>query len=357
MKNYQTSMSQLNENRLKTAKHMEAFAKKSPFEDVVSPPIMLDQAVTGTEARPAAGEGGRTVATDDAVADEGSKNVTDQDEVKEEGSKEDAEASGDGKSELKENESSVASDEKPAPTTEQEEVKTMGSVEPVKADLDSFAGVHQSFYELSKRHHEQYNTYLLKYVEDWERVISQRIHGLLIHYRELQENAVHYKKKLGGLIQKVDRSQSVRQKLAEKLDRNEIKEMGAEEARDTVGEHLYLYIEEVMQRAWRDVFPLLLRSCRFEAEFSAASAGTLANLLAVAESVQRIGEDEECAEMGRLENLEKNHPEEIYTEENPFVKLTPRKKRAGSESGSVVSDEAHGVEPTSESPEGTLKEV
>jgi hypothetical protein len=122
--------------------------------------------------------------------------------------------------------------------------------------------------------------------------------------------------------------------------------MGAEEARDTVGEHLYLYIEEVMQRAWRDVFPLLLRSCRFEAEFSAASAGTLANLLAVAESVQRIGEDEECAEMGRLENLEKNHPEEIYTEENPFVKLTPRKKRAGSESGSVVSDEAHGVEPT-----------
>ena len=53
------------------------------------------------------------------------------------------------------------------------------AVEPTKADLDSFAGVHQSIYELSKRHHEQYGTYLLKYVEDWERVVSDRIHGLL----------------------------------------------------------------------------------------------------------------------------------------------------------------------------------
>ena len=145
----------------------------------------------------------------------------------------------------------------------------------------------------------------------------------------------------------MDRSNSVRHKLAEKLDRNEIKEMGADEARDTVGEHLYLYIEEVMERAWRDVFPLLLRSCRFEAEFTAVTAGALANLVAVAESIQRIGEDEECVVMGRLDDLEKKHPEEIYTEENPFVKLTPRKTKAkqaaasGSESGSVVTDEAH----------------
>lgn len=243
-------------------------------------------------------------------------------------------------------------DDEKAETEEKKPEATMETslLEPpkieAKIDPDSFGGVHQSAFNLFKRYHEQYGNYLIKYVEDWERVVSQRINGLLIHYRELQEIAIHYNKKVGGLLNKVDKSTSVRHKLAEKLDRNEIKEMGAVEARDTVGEHLYLYIEEVMERAWRDVFPLLLRSCRFEAEFSAATAGALSHLVAVAENIQRVGEGEECAILGRLDNLQKKHPEEVYTKENPFVKLSPRKAKAGSETGSVASDDAHGAEPT-----------
>jgi uncharacterized protein YaaW (UPF0174 family) len=74
---------------------------------------------------------------------------------------------------------------------------------------------------------------------------------------------ISYKKKLQCLLQKVDRSQSVRQKLGEKLDHNKIKEMGAEEVRDTVGEHLYLYIEEIMQHFI--IFPL---SCKYTVALS-----------------------------------------------------------------------------------------
>jgi hypothetical protein len=292
--------------------------------------------MVGTEAPADSGSVG-SVPADEAASDEVEK-VPSEDEATTE-------------AEEKKPEATTETDEDAKKVAPVEEPKTnkadMESTKP-KADTESFAGVHQSAYNLSKKYHVQYGDYLIGYVENWERVVSTRINGLLIHYRELHENAQHYNKKVGVLLHKVDKSKSVRHALAEKLDRNEIKEMGAVEARDTVGEHLYLYIEEVMERAWRDVFPLLLRACRFEADFNAAQATILSNLVTVAESIQVTGEEEGCDIMGRLEDLQKKHPEEVYTQENPFVKLTPlkKKKKHPEEGESVASDDPHDVEQT-----------
>lgn len=217
-------------------------------------------------------------------------------------------------------------------------------------DLESFAGVHETASMLGDIYHKQFGDYLFHYVENWERTVSHRINGLLIHYRELQENAEHYQKKM-VILHKKDKAKSAQHRLAEKLGRNEIKEMGAIEARDTVGEHLYLYIDEVIERAWRDAFPLLLRACRFEADFSAAEAKVLSSLIAVADTIQAIGEDEDCSVMGRLDDLQKKHPEEVYTFENPFLKLTPRKTKgkhpedvSSKDSGSVSEEVSEDVE-------------
>jgi len=333
MKNYQTSMVQLNENRLTVARHLETFAAaNSPFVNFVSPSVLetpMKKAVVGTEV-PAVDSGSvdtRSAASDERAGGEAEEAPTDEKEPEAtiEVEEEELDTKPEAKTEIK------------AVKEEADTVKpTVATIEPKdeteeskpKADAESFAGVHLSAYNVSKKYHEQYGQYLITYVENWERVVSQRISGLLIHYRELQDNVSHYNKKVGTLLHKVDKSKSVRVKLAEKLDRNEIKEMGAVEARDTVGEHLYLYIEEVMERAWRDVFPLLLRSCRFEADFNAAQASILSDLIVVSDKIQAVGEGEECDVMGRLGDLENKHPEEVYTEENPFVQLTPHKKKA-----------------------------
>jgi hypothetical protein len=323
MKDYQASMVQLNENRLKTARHMATFATaNSPFANFVTPGIPeapMKKAVVGTEVDSGSADS-RSVATDEAAGGEAESSKTNE-----------AEATSETKDkEVKTEEKEIEEKEVKVPAEKVEAVeKPKAKTEDAKpkADNESFEGVHQSAYNMSKKYHEQYGQYLIGYVENWEKVVSQRIHGLLIHYRELEESVMHYNKKVGGLLEKVDRSKSVRHKLAEKLDRNEIKEMGAVEARDTVGEHLYLYIEEVIERAWRDVFPLVLRSCRFEADFNAAQASILSDLVTVSDMIQSVGEDEDCDIMGRLGDLEKKHPEEVCTEENPFVKLTPRKKK------------------------------
>jgi hypothetical protein len=337
---------------------LESFAANAPFAAYVGSPL---PAVVGTEASIDSQEPGSTgsVASDEAtgeVAREASI-AKDKPEITIE------------ESEEKRLEPTTEVDEKTRDETKMTEEEVMEQVaaieeacaeandvkpkaedaKPKAEDAKSFAGIHQSVYKLSKSHGELYGTYLISYLENWEHTVSQRVHGLLIHYRELHDNMTHYSKKVEGLIEKVEGKQSVGHRLAEKLDRNEIKEMGAVEARDTVGEHLYLYIEEVMERAWRDVFPLLLRACRFEARCSVAQANTLSDLVTVAEGIQKVGEEDGCDVIGRLDELEKKHPEEILTEENPFVKLTSRKKQekqpelsgTGSQEQDLTTGEEH----------------
>ena len=190
---------------------------------------------------------------------------------------------------------------------------------PSEYKADTFPAVFQSDYEMGKKYINQYDTYLIKYLVDWEHTVSTRVNGLLIHYKELQQNALHYQKKVSGLHAKVDKSKNVSRGLSEKLDRNEVKEMGANEARDTVGQHVFLLIDEVTERVWRDIYPLLLRALRFEADFSAQQSNLFSNLNAIADDLESIGKDYDCELLGRLDDIAKKHPVEIYTVENPFV--------------------------------------
>lgn len=333
---------------------MESFAANSPFATYVH---AAEKVVVGTEESPPPAPKSEGDAESQAASDKAAAAAEDTDAVVAENEEKTSATQVTKKTENKEPK------DPPKQEALKEEADAAGDAKPIRpADLESFMGVHEAANVLANMYHKQLGEYLISYVDNWERVVSQRIEGLLIHYRELQENAEHYQKKMGGLLEKKAHRSNIGTRLASKLDRNEIKEMGAIEARDTVGEHLYLYIEEVMERAWRDVFPLLLRACRFEADFSATEAKVLSNLLTVADSIQVMGEDEDCNIMGRLEDLEKKHPEEVYTEENPFVKLTPLKKKgkqmgdaSSVESGSVVEDvHVVGSEESSESQKASV---
>lgn len=301
-----------------TAKHLESYAANSPFAKVISP-NSLTKAVVGTEVNDSASD---DAPTDEAATDEKIKTEGIDEDAKAEGQKVDPDNESIGDEEVAE-----AKD-----TTERvKKVKFEATVANIPADAEakadevSFMAVHEFVYNRSENYHEQYNEYLIKYAEEWEHTVSTRVNGLLIHYRELHQRAEHYSTKVVGLIHKVDKTNNVRDALAEKLDRNEIKEMGAFEARDTVGESLYLLIDEITERAWKDVYPLLLRACRFEADVSASEASLLSQLNTVAAALCNSGNDNGCEITGRLQDLMHKHTEEIYTVENPFVKMTPTK--------------------------------
>lgn len=89
----------------------------------------------------------------------------------------------------------------------------------------------------------------------------------------------------------VEKEKPVNPKKIEKLDRNEVKLVGAREAHDNSGETLYLFLDEVVHRAWRDVFPLLQRTVKFDQDFSAMQAKIFLRLNGTTELLDVIGKN------------------------------------------------------------------
>ena len=109
------------------------------------------------------------------------------------------------------------------------------------------------------------------------------------------------------------RSESQRLKKEDHLERNKLKLAGAREVHKIYGESLALLIEEVVERAWKDFFPLLLRTITFELHHQKCLSTIYANTQTLATELERVGIDQDIPQQGRLQDLKELHPEEIYT--------------------------------------------
>jgi hypothetical protein len=115
--------------------------------------------------------------------------------------------------------------------------------------------------------------------------------------------------------QSEEKDKIVNPKKIEKLERNEVKLVGAREAHDTSGESLHLYLDEVVNRAWRDVFPLLQRQAKFDQDFSSMQAKIFVRLNGTTELLDLIGKNKAISITSRLKSLQTLHPEVIYSGE------------------------------------------
>lgn len=185
----------------------------------------------------------------------------------------------------------------------------------------------QSYYDVQELAYNECNKYieqhenLVKYVEDWERILFQRVHGLYTEYMKQRKNLQHYIKKMGQLKKEMaklekqaeEKEKPINPKKVEKLNRNEVKLSGAREAHGNSGETLYLFLDEVVHRAWRDVYPLLQRTVKFDQDFSAVQAKIFLRLNGTAELLDLIGKNKAISISSRLKSLQTLHPEVIYS--------------------------------------------
>ena len=219
----------------------------------------------------------------------------------------------------------------------------------------SSIGVHVAAYELARDHAELFKSQIIDYVEEWHDVTTSRIKSRIIEFDRLKLNLEHYEKKLnalvenggkattrssgggtqsssgsigststsssggGGLLSMLDdavkaSSGSIRRKKTDQLARNKLKLAGAREAHRIYGESLYLLIDEVVNRSWVDVFPVLLRSINFDVNQSQDIAAVYADSKVLANELEKLGVDNDSVSLqGRLKDLRDLHPEEIYT--------------------------------------------
>ena len=231
--------------------------------------------------------------------------------------------------------------------------KTLAVERPKFSTVD----VYLSAFQLGEDHAKLFKTSIIDYVAEWYEIVTSRVKARTIEFTRLKANLLHYQKKVQGLDESTEkarrqaestaskqlaptdtslrgmfnsmamtRSDSTRNKLEAQLDRNRLKLEGAREVFTMYGQSLILLIDEVVNRAWRDVLPVLLRSINLDMHQSKSVASIYAASEALASELELLGMENAVYFQGRLKEVKELHPEEIYTGTESIVRPVLKSK-------------------------------
>jgi len=102
-------------------------------------------------------------------------------------------------------------------------------------------------------------------------------------------------------------------KAAEKLTRNEDKLIKTRESTSKFINDLCLLMEEVTERSWRDLHPLLVKCSQFEAQVSGDESKAQASLSEVVAALKKIADDHGIKSEARLKDLGQLDPSQLST--------------------------------------------
>ena len=100
-------------------------------------------------------------------------------------------------------------------------------------------------------------------------------------------------------------------KRLEKLERNRTKLMGTRKSHDVAGIDLIIFIDEIVNRSWRDAYPLLQKSVAFETDLSSMQANIYGGLSAAATMLDHASRKESISSSHRLLQLKNSSPDEL----------------------------------------------
>ena len=127
----------------------------------------------------------------------------------------------------------------------------------------------------------------------------------------------HYQQKVESLRQSANQTMAkgkqVDNKSAEKLKRNEDKLLKIKEANTRFTADLCLLAEEVTERAWRDLHPLLVKIAQFDVTLTADEAKAMASLNSVVSQLKKIADQHGIKPQARLKDMETLDPKLLST--------------------------------------------
>jgi len=178
-----------------------------------------------------------------------------------------------------------------------------------------------SYFDVHKQVYKETNSYLKKhaklveYAEDWEKTVTTRVQSMHTEYQKLRKGLNHYIGKVDALESEKRKSEEKNREMApkrlEKLERNRTKLMGTRKSHDVAGIDLIILIDEIVNRSWRDAFPLLQKSVTFETNLSSMQAKLYDGMSATATMLDRVSRKESIPSSHRLLQLKNASPEEF----------------------------------------------
>lgn len=136
----------------------------------------------------------------------------------------------------------------------------------------SFISVFQNASNVSAKNSFKYKNEVLAYCIEWEAVVSTRVDKDVQDIKKLREIFNHYQDKVDALRRKVNvqetKGKSINTPLSEKLQRNEEKLDEASGLYESSARPLCVLIEEVVQYGYKDLYPFVVATVKFEMERS-----------------------------------------------------------------------------------------
>jgi hypothetical protein len=145
-------------------------------------------------------------------------------------------------------------------------------------DTRSFLSVFYNTSNVTAKYSIKYRHDIIDYCVEWEVIVSTRVDKEADDTKKLREMFNHYHDKVDALRKKVNvqeiKGKSANNSLVEKLQRNEEKLDEASELYESSALPLCVLIEEVVQYGYKDLYPLILATMKFEMEHSQHEART-----------------------------------------------------------------------------------
>ena len=181
----------------------------------------------------------------------------------------------------------------------------------------SYTSIHDELAAKGKTYAQKYQQFVLEYAIEWEKIIRTRIDSGIKKAEELRIELDHYQKKTEALRltanQNMVKGKSVPSSVQEKLTRNEEKLISSKGSYNQVATDLCILMEEVTERSWRDLHPLIVKIAQFDMTVANDDAKALAPLAQVVATLQQVATDNGISAQPRLKDLAALKPELLST--------------------------------------------
>ncbi|CAB9499679.1 expressed unknown protein [Seminavis robusta] len=181
----------------------------------------------------------------------------------------------------------------------------------------SYVSIHSKVADKSKSYISKYAQFVVEYVIEWEKVVTARITVGLKKAEGLRVDLDHYQQKVETLRQSANQAlakgKMVDSKSADRLSRNEEKFMKSKQEYDLFATDLCILMEEVTERSWRDLHPLLIKLAQFDMTMSDDESKMMGQMSQVVKELKDVAKKNGLSPQPRLKEIEHQKPELLNT--------------------------------------------
>jgi len=178
--------------------------------------------------------------------------------------------------------------------------------------VTSYFSIQEEVANKTKMYTEKYKQFVVDYAQEWYKVVTDRIGADLKKADKIRVELDHYQSKVENLRQNANatmaKGKKIDSKAAEKLTRNEDKLIKIKEASSKLISVLCLLMEEVTERSWRDLHPMLIKCAQFEAQVSGDEARAFESMNKVIVALKKVASDHGIKPQARLKDLQTVDP-------------------------------------------------